>query len=100
MRLMKEEMLESLHDVAFMREKVQIEKRKNRKQEHIIRALKGQHDKLRVTMQAKDLEIKQLQVKLLRFENFTSNKSKSDGFDGDESHREEVLDGVMITQRG
>jgi len=103
----KEAMQEMTRDHSFLTDKVRKEKRNCRQQENLILTLKEKNERLEVAVTAKDQEIRDLELKLLRQNNLVNSHSVTK-FDGRESSKDGateeaddvVLDGVMITQRG
>ena len=71
-------------DKAFIVEKIRKEKRKGRQQGNLILNLKQENTRLKVNLDAKDEEIKKLEIKLLRAQNMTfGNKANESERDDD-----------------
>ena len=113
LKTIRDNMDEMHRDKNFIVGKIKMEKRKVRQQANLIITLKGHNEQMKAAVEAKDKEIKSLEIKLLRAQNLAATASvkgigtiyeegeSSNGNGPRESAAEdEVLDGVMITQRG
>lgn len=71
LRQMRELMDEEQHNKNFLVDKVRKEKQSSRQQQNIIVTLKNQNDQMKASIETKDNEIKELELKVLRLQNMS-----------------------------